>query len=318
MNNEFRITEQKENGLLQIRISNNFTGEYITVLPGYGARLNDAILIKNDKQFRVLKNLTSPVIETRDQLFNNAKLFPFAGRIQNGKYSFNGKDYNLPLNYPEENNACHGLVYDKPFIFSNSKISEMDAAVTFEFSPSEINEGYPFKYKITLTYILYKNSSITCVTKIENTGSEEMLFSDGWHHYFCINSRSINELGLKADVNINHELNNFGLPTGKTDIINFTGSRLLGENKFDSVFSVNRKEKASVSLYSAADDISLNIWQQADEEHYNYLVIYTPPGRKTIAVEPITSMVNSFNNKKGIILLKPGKTWEGRMGFFIQ
>jgi len=318
MENKFQITKVIENNLFQIRINNIVTGEYITILPDAGARLNEVVLVKNGKQYSLVNSLTSPDFKARDQRFNNAKLFPFAGRIKDGKYNFNGKEYALELNYPEEHNACHGLVYDKKFKMAGSVITQNDAAVSLEYTPEKQEDGYPFNYKIVLTYVLHETNGVTCITSVENIGNDEMLFSDGWHHYFHINDRKIDGLTLKSEVNTAHELTNQGIPTGKTESFRMDKDELLGNKKLDNVFSVDQKDRAVTTLHSAEDNLSLNIWQQAGEGKYKYLVIYTPAGRDTIAVEPISNNTNSFNNKQNIILLQHGKKWEGRMGFFIQ
>jgi aldose 1-epimerase len=318
MSNKFQVTKSTENGLFRIKISNNISGEYLTILPDAGARLNEAVLAKNGKLFSLVNSLSSPDFKARDQRFNNAKLFPFAGRIKDGKYNFNGNEYTLELNYPEENNACHGLVYDKQFKFTSSIITENDIAVSLEYTPLKPESGYPFMYKIVITYLLHETNGITCITSVENTGADEMLFSDGWHHYFHINDRKVNSLTLKSEVNTAHELTNHGIPTGKTENFRMDKAELIGDKKLDNVFSMDQKDKAVTTLYSAEDDLSLNIWQQAGEGKYRFLVIYTPAGRDTIAVEPISNNTNSFNNKQNIILLQHGKKWEGRMGFFIQ
>ena len=54
--------------------------------------------------------------------FNAALLFPFANRIDNGVYSYNNKSYQLKCNEINNNNALHGLIYNKKFKFYESNI----------------------------------------------------------------------------------------------------------------------------------------------------------------------------------------------------
>jgi aldose 1-epimerase len=42
----------------------------------------------------------------------------------------------------------------------------------------------------------------------------------------------------------------------------------------------------------------------------NYLQIYTPENRKTIAIEPMTGICDSFNNKKGLQILHSNEEHE--------
>jgi len=47
---------------------------------------------------------------TRDGLYAGKILAPWPNRIKDGKYSFNKKDYQLPVNEVSKNNSLHGLV----------------------------------------------------------------------------------------------------------------------------------------------------------------------------------------------------------------
>jgi aldose 1-epimerase len=42
---------------------------------------------------------------------------------------------------------------------------------------------------------------------------------------------------------------------------------------------------------------------------YPYLQVYTPPHRKSIAIENLSSPPDSFNNGMGLIIAKPGEQY---------
>ena len=48
----------------------------------------------------------------------------------------------------------------------------------------------------------------------------------------------------------------------------------------------------------------------APDKHYPYLQIYTPPHRKSIAIENLTSAPDSFNNGIGLLVIEPNHTLE--------
>jgi aldose 1-epimerase len=48
----------------------------------------------------------------------------------------------------------------------------------------------------------------------------------------------------------------------------------------------------------------------APDKHYPYLQIYTPPHRKSIAIENLTSAPDSFNNGIGLLIIEPNHTLE--------
>jgi aldose 1-epimerase len=80
----------------------------------------------------------------------------------------------------------------------------------------------------------------------------------------------------------------------------------------------SHKSKAVTELISNDQNIHLNIWQETGRNKYEYLVIYTPPDRKSIAIEPMTSNVNSFNNGESLIQLAPGKEYSSSFGIYLE
>jgi aldose 1-epimerase len=48
----------------------------------------------------------------------------------------------------------------------------------------------------------------------------------------------------------------------------------------------------------------------APNKQYPYLQIYTPPHRKSIAIENLTSAPDSFNNGIGLLIIEPNHTQE--------
>ena len=48
-----------------------------------------------------------------EKTYASSIMFPFANRINNGKYTFMGGEFQLHCNEKESNNALHGLIYNK-------------------------------------------------------------------------------------------------------------------------------------------------------------------------------------------------------------
>ena len=71
-------------------------------------------------------------------------LFPFANRIKDGLYSFNEIEYQLEINQKEENNALHGLVYNKPFKVINKEVSDNEASIKLEYEELNESKGFPY------------------------------------------------------------------------------------------------------------------------------------------------------------------------------
>ena len=223
----------------------------------------------------------------------------------------------LSLNYDEENNACHGFVYDKIFKMTSFHSDDNKTSITFEYYYEHEAAGYPFDFKLILTYELNENSGVTCKTQITNISKEKILFSDGWHPFFILDEK-INDSLLKLDVNSIILTDNYHIPTGLTKEINSDGAKEISDKFFDTTFYVNHKDKIVTELFSPSKDVTLHIWQEAGISKYRYINVFTPPDRKSIAIEPMTSNLDAFNNKQDIIYLEPGCSWEASFGFSIQ
>jgi len=318
MKNNFGITRIVDgSGFNQVVLKNNLTKEFINILPDYGARLNKVYLLIDGELTSIVKELTDTELKTNDQLFNNALLFPFAGRIKNGKYIFNDVNYQLPINYADENNACHGFLFKEKFDIVSENIYDDFAEVVLSFAQIKEYTGYPFIFKISVSYKMYASGEVAVNTEVENLNSTSMLFSEGWHPYYTFDD-CVDDCTVEFMPNEKIELDTFNIPDGKKIQFNLAHHHKidLKNKKLDDVFKfLTLKDRNEIILTSKKKNDSLIIWQQAGLDKYNYLVLYTPPDRKSIAIEPITSNINSFNSKEDVIILEAGSKWNSSFGF---
>lgn len=318
MQTDFEVYESSFLSFKEIKLINNNNGEYITVLPQLGARLNEVVLKKGPAKYSIIKNLESEDLTIRDNQFNNAKLFPFANRLEAGVYNFEGKEYQLELNYPEENNACHGFIFDKEFTLEETCLEQGFGELVFSYNYDGDVKGYPFRFRMLLIYKLDNHGKVECRTKIINKSDSVMPFADGWHHYFNL-GRSVDVLSLSLEAEKINKLNKYGIPNGEFVMLSECDSKFLLEGQMlDTNFSVKQKEIINTRLCDKEEKIGLNVWQKNTESGYKYLNIYTPENRKSIAIEPMSSNINAFNNKEGLLTLAPSEEWTGMMGFNIS
>ena len=62
--------------------------------------------------------------------FRGAFVAPWPNRIADGRYSFDGADYELPINEPERGTALHGLVFDVLWTLVEHTTSSVTLACT--------------------------------------------------------------------------------------------------------------------------------------------------------------------------------------------
>jgi len=311
----FSIEEIKDFDIYEIMIKNNKTNEFISIIPNSGARIKELWLNNGKKNISILSKITNLNSNERDDIFNNAKLSPFAGRVDSGEYQFNNIKYNLFVNYSEENNACHGFIYDKVFSVIDKVINDQSAYCVLRYEYEGDTKGYPFKYSIEITYELSSINGLTCKTKILNESGKTIPLSDGWHHYYNLGLK-VDDLQLKLNAEEIMGLNSRNIPDGNNEqFTEFKTPDRIGNRFIDSCFKIeNNGGKAVTELISKENDIHLNIWQDTGKGKYNYLVIYTPPHRDSIAIEPMTSNVNTFNNMEGLIYLEPNEEFKSSFG----
>jgi aldose 1-epimerase len=143
---------------------------------------------------------------------------------------------------------------------------------------------------------------LSITTVVTNTGDADMPLTDGWHPYFTLGG-SINDLLIQLNTNRMLEFNNLLVPTGNfVDYTAFSTPRNLGETFFDNCFIIYDPQKPACVLKNKANGLQLAITADAG---YPYLQVYTPPHRKSIAIENLSGAPNAFNNGMGLIIAKP-------------
>lgn len=230
--------------------------------------------------------------------YASAILFPFANRIEDGKYQFKSKVYQLPCNEVTNSNAIHGLVYNKTFQLLNEDTRSNSARIELKYIEENGCEGFPFKYSVLLRYII-SNDGLKLKMTVKNEDESTFPFTLGWHPYFISSDLSKSELFFNCREKF--ITNKRGIVTGK-ERFEETMPVKLAKVKFDDAFTVGAD---MVTL--STPDYKVQINSSLKE---NNLQIYTPPNSNGIALEPMVGVSNSFNNSIGLKTLDPNKSFE--------
>lgn len=100
-------------------------------------------------------------------------LFPIVGGLKKNTYTYKGKDYEL---------GRHGFARDNNF----ELVAETDSSLTFSLKSDEKTKAaYPFNFVFSVKYSLQENK-LQVAFIVENTGSENLLFSVGAHPAFAV------------------------------------------------------------------------------------------------------------------------------------
>ena len=311
----FEVREEKKKGLNRLLILNKVSQEYVSIIPAFGANVNELMLRKGNKLHAVLAgNKTAEDFEGSG-IFNSAKMLPFPNRIADGQYQFRNRSYQLEKNFAQEGNAIHGLVYYKNFELVQQEVQDKYAEVILGLQCENLHDGFPFKFKVELACRLAETGEFMCTTKVLNNGSQALPFGEGWHPYFGFD-KTVDHIMLKFSAKEFIRVDERLIPTGEKVTYNqFNKLRKIGDTPFDSCYKLFLEGDRHTSvLYDPDKDLTVELWQDTGEKQYNYLQVYIPPSRQSIALEPMTCNVNAFNNKEGLQVLEPGDIYIGSYG----
>jgi len=111
-------------------------------------------------------------------------------------------------------------------------------------------------------------------------------------------------LDFKADNQ--YMLNEQMIPTTETPL-KFETPLKLNDTFLDDCF-ITKQSQASFKTDAYKIDIDFS-----SNTPNSFLQVYTPDTRDCIAIEPMTCAPNSFNNKNGLLTLKPNETYDWKI-----
>lgn len=238
--------------------------------------------------------------------FESSFLFPFPNRLANGKYSFEGRNYEFPLNDFGKPNALHGLISDKPF----KVLDQLENSLTLSYCYPGDLAYYPFPFDLNITYTL-KPGALTIDVSVENTGSSSMPCGFGWHPYFNL-EEGADRVQIKLQNVVKVCVDENLIPTGRTTPYKTLEERYgVDHLKLDDCFAFSETDSIKSTKLFFPDDSSLEVWQ---DEHHPFVQIFTAEDQKTIAIEPMTCGINALNTGVGIKVLECKEIWSFQFG----
>lgn len=312
-----KITKQQFGRFQEYVISNPATGESVHILPEYGATIHRMILQKKGKLFTVISTGETDEEFLADSSYPSAILFPWPNRIQDGKYDLFGSDYFLPINEQPLNHAIHGFVYDRPFEIIAQHTDDNEASMVLRYDYGGDYEGYPFPFILDVNYKLSSESGLLIKFSVTNKAEQDIPFGLGWHPYFRINDETADDWEVHFPAKYQFISDTRMIPETQKEVESSDWIALKDKN-LDHAFLLEKQEMALVKLHSEKSNITVTIWQPASWQKFNYSVLYVPPKRDCIAIEPMTCNTNAFNTGDGLMLLPIDGLYEIECGVFLN
>ena len=90
------------------------------------------------------------------------------------------------------------------------------------------------------------------------------------------------------------------IPTGAKQSFNvFDKPSPIGPIILDTCFEILNQDFYTIRITDTEKKINFSIWQDGGQEGYGYVQVYTPPDRKSIAIEPMSARANALQDKEG-------------------
>jgi len=306
----YKILKTVLEGIETVTIQHRASKSYASILVGYGGALNDFVVAG--------KEILRGSIHREDMANGNRKLyagvqmFPFVNRVDNGRYIMNKQVFQLPQNdssgFPH---ALHGLIYNKPMEIKSMDEAKGKLVLFYHFKKND--NFYPFEFTIQVEYVL-SQQSLEVSSVIINHGKEQAPVGYGWHPYLNITG-TINECKLQLPASTLYLCDERLIPTGETaEQRNYLQPTLIGNLELNHCFKMPNGQVSYTTVIEDTDGSSIQLIQKG----FPYTQYYIPPDRKSLAIEPQTSIPDALNNGIGLILLHPDEALHCSFTIIVQ
>lgn len=301
-------------------LKNPESGETAHIIPQVGGIVRKLILGKGSLQTSVINIESEASTLVGDRSYPSRHMCPFAGRIEDGLYQFEGELYELDINEKDRNMALHGFVEDAAFEVVQSlampatSTTEGSAFLTLSYRYNGNRKGFPFQFLLTVTYSLKEKTGFSLQYKIMNVGKIRMPIGIGWHPYFSLGTGLVDDWEIQVAATHQFLVNDRLITKAKVEF-DERGYFSLKDRNFDSCFLLPLNTTNETKLRSLSLNKCLTVWQDAN---LPYLMLYIPPNRKSIAIESQTSGINAFNTHEGMKMLLPAKSLVASCGLRIE
>jgi len=251
-------------------------------------------------------------------------LSPFPGRVHNGNYQFDGREYKLiGFDRYEKETPLHVFVREEKW--KVAKKTKSSIQLEYAFAENKYTEqGYPFALSYCVEYSLSKKGLKASVST-KNVGSQIAPFGIGFHPYLRVTpevNQAVWQVPAKKLVEYGSDL----MPTGKLlDVsktkYDFRIAKKIDNLVVDNCFTDLIRDKNGIftsTLSDAEGKRKIQIWQDKSFPYfqsYSSDTIKQKNRRKALALEPHSSSPFAVNIPSlGLIKLKPNQSFSGAWG----
>ncbi len=253
--------------------------------------------------------------------YQGKTILPWPNRIDQGRYTFEGEQLQVPINEPSRESALHGLmnfVEWEPVHHSRDRV-----VLEYLLHPQY---GYPFPMSFRIEFRLDERGIRSTLTS-RNVGRTNAPLGTAVHPYVAAGSGTIDSIEFELPAGTYYVTNDRLIPTGKAPVegtkYDFRAARPLGPTTMDTAFTDLERDSRgeTVVKFGRTGGVDIHLWM---DDAYDYIQVYTDdapsterPARSGLVVEPMTCPPNAFVTGEGVIVLRPGEEHTGSWGYRI-
>ncbi|MFC7290730.1 aldose 1-epimerase [Hirschia litorea] len=214
-------------------------------------------------------------------------LLPFSNRIKQGFFEFDGKRYQLPINWQGDENAIHGNGWYSAW--EVEKQTETSCELRYEHDGS----WWPWPFVARLTYSL-EGRSLKMAAEVRNIAEECMPVGIGFHPYFLANADTTMQFNARSAYLPFESHSALALGQAVESRLNFSrtkpvkSSELIDHN-YDGWDGI-----AHLKNCGAKFDVLIKA-----DENMRHAMVYSPPSEGFVCFEPTTHSAGAFNLENG-------------------
>ncbi len=253
-------------------------------------------------------------------------LFPFPGRISGTTLDYQGRSYALEAG-DGRGNAIHGFVLNRAWRVIERSGQHVVGQFQASVDDPAVCESWPADFRITLAYRLTGNV-LAMEARLENPGDTPLPMGFGVHPYFRVPLGPVNVGDKHAAGRCRvcipaaeyWELDGM-LATGRrlpaSERGNLAGGMDFSDTNFDDVFTALGFD-GDWCTSTIADPPSGRTLRVSFDRAFRECVVYNPPHREAICIEPYTCVPGAIelaarNIDAGLRILAPGEAMTAKV-----
>jgi aldose 1-epimerase len=243
-------------------------------------------------------------------------LFPFPGRIRGTTFEWEGKTWSIPAG-DNFGNAIHGFVHTRPWRVLEKDRRKIVGQFQASVDDPNLREQWPADFRITASYDL-SGGMLRLNYLLENPGDTPLPCGLGLHPYFHVpfldgDAKHCLALLPGSQRWVLDQI----LPTGEREHLEkaqeYRAGAAFGNLQLDDVFTDLQFDEGWCRghVYDPAAKLAVTI---SFNSAFRECVVFTPPHREAICIEPYTCVPNAAElTAKGIDaglrVLAPGESF---------